>query len=105
MPELPEVETTVRLIRPGLVGRTITGASVAWRRTVGERSFERRVVGARIASVRRRAKYFVIDLKRGGEPAGALVGHLRMTGRVLVQPNKQAAPDYAKVAQVAKELA
>ncbi len=98
MPELPEVETTVRMIRPGLVGRTITGASVTWRRTVGERSFEKRVVGARIASVRRRAKYFIIDLERDGQPAGALVGHLRMTGRVLVERTASAPPDYAKVA-------
>lgn len=98
MPELPEVETTVRLIRPRLVGRTVTGATVAWRRTVGERSFESRVTGARIASVRRRAKYFVLDLERGGAPAGAIVGHLRMTGRVLVEPAKAGTPDYGKVA-------
>ncbi len=98
MPELPEVETTVRMIRPGLVGRTITGASVTWRRTVGERSFEQRVVGARIAAVTRRAKYFVIDLERAGKSAGALVGHLRMTGRVLVERTASAPPGYAKVA-------
>ncbi len=98
MPELPEVETTVRLIRPRLVGRTITSASVAWRRTVGARTFESRVTGARITSVRRRAKYFVLDLERGGKPAGGIVGHLRMTGRVLVQPAESTAPDYAKVA-------
>jgi formamidopyrimidine-DNA glycosylase len=35
MPELPEVETVVRLIRPRLVERTITGAHVAWARTLG----------------------------------------------------------------------
>ncbi len=98
MPELPEVETTVRLIRPNLIGRTITAASVAWRRTVGERSFEARVTGARIVSVWRRAKYFVIDLERGGASAGALVGHLRMTGRVLVERASADAPDYGKVA-------
>ena len=97
MPELPEVETTVRLIRPQLVGRTITGARVVWRRTVGERAFESRVIGARIADVRRRAKYFVIELRRGRRPAGALVGHLRMTGRVLVEPARAADPEYTKV--------
>ncbi|MCY2959426.1 MAG: bifunctional DNA-formamidopyrimidine glycosylase/DNA-(apurinic or apyrimidinic site) lyase [Planctomycetota bacterium] len=98
MPELPEVETTVRLIRPKLVGRTVTGATVSWRRTVGDRSFEARVTGARIANVRRRAKYFVLDLERGGVSAGALVGHLRMTGRVLVESARGKAPDYGKVA-------
>jgi formamidopyrimidine-DNA glycosylase len=98
VPELPEVETVVRLIRPRLVGRTITGARVLWRRTVGGQGFEARVTGARIASVRRRAKYFVLDLERGGAPAGALVGHLRMTGRVHVEPASEPAPEYAKVA-------
>ena len=33
MPELPEVETTARLLRPKLVGRTITGLEVSWPRT------------------------------------------------------------------------
>jgi formamidopyrimidine-DNA glycosylase len=34
----------------------------------------------------RRAKYIVADLQRGGAPAGALLGHLRMTGRMHVEP-------------------
>jgi formamidopyrimidine-DNA glycosylase len=98
VPELPEVETTVRSIRPRLVGRTITGARVAWRRTVGDRGFEARVRGARILAVRRRAKYFVIELGRGRVAAGAIVGHLRMTGRVLVEPRGAPEPEYGKVA-------
>lgn len=87
MPELPEVETVVRMIRPKLVGRTFTAARVAWKRTVGasERAFAESVVGARVVAVRRRAKYFVLDLERAKAPAGALLGHLRMTGRVHVE--------------------
>jgi formamidopyrimidine-DNA glycosylase len=80
------------------VGRTITAARVAWRRTVGEAGFERRATGARIVDVRRRAKFFVIELERGDAPAGALVGHLRMSGRVHVEPATAPAPDYGKVA-------
>lgn len=38
-------------------------------------------MGARFASVERRAKYIVMRL----EPEGALVGHLRMTGRMHVE--------------------
>lgn len=86
MPELPEVETVVRSIRPRLEGRTIRSARVHWRRTVGNRDFEARVTGTRIVRVWRRAKYFVLDLERGGVSAGAIVGHLRMTGRVHVEP-------------------
>ena len=35
MPELPEVETVARLVRPDLLGRTIVGADVSWERSVG----------------------------------------------------------------------
>jgi formamidopyrimidine-DNA glycosylase len=86
MPELPEVETVVRILRPRLEGRTITGAKVRWRRTVGARDFERKVIGARVVRVWRRAKYIVADLERKSQPAGSIVGHLRMTGMLHVQP-------------------
>jgi len=88
MPELPEVETVVRLVRPRVLGRTVTGVEVAWAGTLGGQlrgEFERSVVGARIASAWRRAKYVVFDLERAGEIAGWLVGHLRMTGRLVVE--------------------
>ena len=97
MPELPEVETVVRSIRPRLEGRRIVAARVQWRRTVGSRDFETRVEGARIARVWRRAKYFVFDLERGGGSCGAIVGHLRMTGRVHVEPPSFDVGAYGKV--------
>src|SRR5262245_25253997 len=87
MPELPEVETVARLIRPRLVGRRIVGCEVRWVRTLGglaPERFERAVVGARVTRVWRRAKFVVVDLERDGRSAGALVGHLRMTGRMQV---------------------
>lgn len=90
MPELPEVETVVRLVRPRLVGRTITGVHVAWPRTLGTLSparFRARVVGARVCGLRRRAKFAVFELERAGAPAGYLLGHLRMTGRFHVEPS------------------
>ncbi len=88
MPELPEVETVGRLIRPGLVGRTITGTRVTWTRSLGGLSkpkFAKAVIGARVTSVWRRGKYLVFDLKRGRKSAGCLVGHLRMSGRMHVE--------------------
>jgi len=87
MPELPEVETVARLLRPRVVGRTIVGADVRWARSVGgrARSFAQGAVGARIAGLARRAKYLRFDLMRAGAPAGALLGHLRMTGRFHVE--------------------
>ena len=88
MPELPEVETVVRLIRPRLEGRAIAASRVRWARTLGgldPRRFGREVLDERIARVWRRGKYVVIDLERGGELGGWLVGHLRMTGRFHVE--------------------
>ena len=52
MPELPEVETVARLLRPDLLGRTIHGASVHWARTVGgsPKRFDRSVAEARVGA-------------------------------------------------------
>lgn len=100
MPELPEVETTVRMIRPHLVGRRIAGVEVDWERTLGglgPDDFRRAVAGARISAVSRRAKYIRMDLQRRGKPAGSLVVHLRMTGRLMVDPAEDPAPDYRRV--------
>lgn len=100
MPELPEVETVVRLVRPRLVGRTIVGVEVRWTKILGGLSrsrFEQAVVGARVARVWRRAKFAVMDLEREGGPAGHLVGHLRMTGRFQVDPPEVAPGPYARL--------
>jgi len=85
MPELPEVETIVRQLRPQLVGRTITAVRLGWSGVVQRPSparFRAELAGRRIVAARRRAKYFVFDLDDGR----ALVGHLRMTGRLAVEP-------------------
>ena len=100
MPELPEVETTARLIEPGLLGRTIRGVQVDWLRSLGGMSrpkFESAVVGAKVSRVWRRAKYVVIDLQRRGKPAGVILVHLRMTGRLVVTGRGVEAPDYHRV--------
>ena len=100
MPELPEVETTARLIRPGLVGRTVRGLEVNWVRSLGGRSvaeMEAALVGCRIARVGRRAKYVVIELERRGRPQGVVLVHLRMTGRLVVAGAREPVPEYAKV--------
>lgn len=100
MPELPEVETVARLIRGKLVGRRIGRCDVRWKRTTGgldAKALERRVRGAKVAGVRRRAKYLVIELERRGKPAGALLGHLRMTGRMQVDPRGADPGPFVKV--------
>ncbi|MGE0191952.1 MAG: bifunctional DNA-formamidopyrimidine glycosylase/DNA-(apurinic or apyrimidinic site) lyase [Planctomycetota bacterium] len=89
MPELPEVETVVRAVRPHVVGRRIARARVAWPRTVGAlgpEGFARRVRGLEIRAIHRRAKWFVMALPSKARPRQALLGHLRMSGRLEVQP-------------------
>ena len=100
MPELPEVETTAGLIRPHLLGRRIRSVEVDWERTLGGQAsddFARDVVGATLVKVGRRAKYITMDLERGGRPAGGLLVHLRMTGRLMVDPASEPVPDYRRV--------
>jgi formamidopyrimidine-DNA glycosylase len=67
MPELPEVETIVRDIRPALLGRRIVRAALSHDdvlRGVSRRRLLRRLEGAAIRDVTRRAKHAVIELER-----------------------------------------
>ena len=81
MPELPEVETTRRGIEPWLVGRRIESLAVRhWRlRWRVPRSLPRKLAGARIHSVGRRAKYLLV-----GTDAGTLILHLGMSGSLRI---------------------
>lgn len=100
MPELPEVETVARLVRPKLVGRTLEGATVGWKRTLGglaPAAFTRAIAAARVRSVERRAKWILVALERAGAPAGFLCVHLRMTGRLEVAPDDTEAGPWERV--------
>ncbi len=84
MPELPEVETIVRGLRPRLCGQRITSAEFLWARTcVGDPdATARRLADQRITGVRRWGKYLIFDLEKAAT-ASVLVIHLRMTGAFL----------------------
>lgn len=66
MPELPEVETIVRELKPKLVGLKLGEAWVdkekVLRQAGGLKGFNKEVKGKKILSVRRRAKYIVMDI-------------------------------------------
>ncbi|MDK1117721.1 MAG: DNA-formamidopyrimidine glycosylase family protein, partial [Anaerolineae bacterium] len=86
MPELPEVETIVRKLRPDLVGKTITNAKLLWPRTLASPSpklFKRQIRGQKIEKVSRRAKYLDIKLSDFH-----LFIHLRMSGDLYIKENK-----------------
>jgi len=100
MPELPEVETVCRLIRHGILGRELGKTHVGWKRTLGGLSaaqFDKRVRGTRVREVRRRAKYIVIELERGEVDAGAILVHLRMSGRLHVDAHELDRGPYVRV--------
>jgi formamidopyrimidine-DNA glycosylase len=96
MPELPEVETVARDLRPHLVGATIVGARTNWLRTLRSQdpvSFEAGVAGREILGVGRRAKQLVVEL--AGD--AALTIHLKMTGQLFVVPAGTAEDPYVRL--------
>jgi formamidopyrimidine-DNA glycosylase len=92
MPELPEVETTVRGLVPVLEGRRL--ASVEARRADLRRAFpsdlRQRLTGARVTQLGRRAKYGLIGTDRGD----TLVFHLGMSGKWRVDPEELGPHDH-----------
>lgn len=84
MPELPEVETTRCGLEPHLLGRHVHGVilrrpDLRWPIPA---EIERELPGRRIAGVRRRAKYLLLDTEEGDS---ALL-HLGMSGSLRVLP-------------------
>lgn len=83
MPELPEVETIARRLKPQLEGRTIRSTRLLWKRTLAAPSsklFASRINGQKILDVGRRAKFLQLQLS-----SDYLFIHLRMSGDMSVQ--------------------
>lgn len=81
MPELPEVETLVRVLRPALIGKTILESDLRWKKTLAEpssRGFAERIRDQRIEGITRRGKFFNVQLSNNH-----LIIHLRMSGDLL----------------------
>ena len=79
MPELPEVETTVRGLEPALLGRILTRVDVRrpdLRRAIPV-DLRQRLTGARVTGLSRRAKYGIVETDRGD----SMIFHLGMSGR------------------------
>jgi formamidopyrimidine-DNA glycosylase len=98
VPELPEVEVVRAGLERHVVGATIAGVEVLHPRPVrrdhrGATGFVAALSGRRIEAVRRRGKYFWLALDNGD----ALLGHLGMSGQMLVQPAGQADERHLRV--------
>ena len=96
MPELPEVETVRRGIDERVVGRLITNVEVGRERSVrrvGREAVIHGLTGTTMLNARRRGKYLLCDLDSGDE----VMIHLRMSGRVLVEPAGTERPPHTHV--------
>lgn len=84
MPELPEVETTVRGLAPILVGHRIESLDLrrADLRWPFPPDLRQRVTGAVVTGLGRRAKYGLIDTDRGD----TMIFHLGMSGHWRIDP-------------------
>ena len=85
MPELPEVETTLRGVAPHIVGQiidrlTVHNGSLRWPVTEGISEITK---GQQIVAITRRAKYLLVELERG-----SMMIHLGMSGSLRLVDRK-----------------
>ena len=96
VPELPEVETTVRGLEQVLLGRRIE--SIEARRADLRRSFPddlgQRLTGSRVSGLGRRGKYGLVHSDRGD----TLVFHLGMSGKWRIDPGELGPHDHLLIA-------
>jgi formamidopyrimidine-DNA glycosylase len=86
MPELPEVETTVRGLRPVLEGQRLTRVEprrADLRHAIPE-DLRQRMTGATVTNLSRRAKYGLVATDRGD----TMIFHLGMSGRWRIDPGE-----------------
>src|SRR6185437_989931 len=94
MPELPEVETVVRDLRPLAVGRTIRAVRNGRKklRVPWQPGWNAKVAGTRIEAIRRRGKWIVVVLN-----GPRLLVHLGMTGQFTVVEANADEPNHLHV--------
>jgi formamidopyrimidine-DNA glycosylase len=87
VPELPEVETVRQGLAKWVAGRTIETVDVRHPRAIrrhlpGDAHFIAMLTGRTVLDVSRRGKYLWLPLDSGD----AIIGHLGMSGQLLMQP-------------------
>jgi len=87
LPELPEVETTARSLRPRIVGRRVTAVGgVDWPRMLPnttEADLQDALRGDRVSAVDRRGKYLLV----GFDDDTWVIVHRKMSGNLLLVPH------------------
>lgn len=91
MPELPEVEVVRAGLAPAVVGARIESVTVSDERALTRHAgdgaaFERALMGRTISAAARRGKFLWLPLEdRGPGNSEAIVGHLGMSGQLLLR--------------------
>lgn len=84
MPELPEVETTVRGLGKRVIGRTFVNIWSDWKKMVKKpgdfETLRKEIKGKKIKKIWRRAKNIIFDLSE----ERSLLVHQKMTGHLMV---------------------
>ncbi|MCX5203955.1 bifunctional DNA-formamidopyrimidine glycosylase/DNA-(apurinic or apyrimidinic site) lyase [Streptomyces sp. NBC_00237] len=99
MPELPEVEVVRRGLERWVAGRTVASVQVLHPRAVrrhlaGGEDFASRLRGHRVGTAQRRGKYLWLPLD---DAPLAVLGHLGMSGQLLVQPEEASDEKHLRV--------
>jgi formamidopyrimidine-DNA glycosylase len=95
MPELPEVETICRSLKPHILHKQIGGVSVFWPAALAAPPGVKVpdiLLGRDVESVTRRGKYLLLALSQGL----SLVIHLRMTGQLVFHAAERGRAEMAK---------
>lgn len=84
MPELPEVEITIRYLKPAILNEVITNITAT---NKGESTFnipfddvKKRIVGNKVTDIGRHGKWMLFEFNNG-----KAIGHLRMSGRYKIE--------------------
>jgi formamidopyrimidine-DNA glycosylase len=99
VPELPEVEVVRRGLDRWVSGRTVSSVTVLHPRAVrrhaaGSEDFAAQLAGRTLGPAQRRGKYLWLPLPGTGS---SLLGHLGMSGQLLVQPEDAPAETHLRV--------
>ncbi len=97
MPELPEVETIVRELRPHVLNRKITRVEILRPDCIGYPSkdvFIKGIINKIIKSLTRKGKYLIFNLNDGS----SVIIHLRLSGQLLVfSSNTKQLPKFERI--------
>jgi formamidopyrimidine-DNA glycosylase len=96
MPELPEVETIRRELKPKITNQRITDCLILRKDIIahpGPRKFCSSISNERIIDVKRRAKYLILELTNNKR----VIFHLRLSGTVIIRNLTSTPEKYTRV--------